>query len=156
MPGSAWLVPLCVYCGQWSSLFKSLFKKMGRVGSKILQPKKSVFLNFQYVLTHFCVGGSTHDHENSIKMIGRWFCIVWVMNLKKSWNRPKKSQSYHYQWSWKKFVKNDFFWSRWGRKFFFYFSFKAPTKVFKISHSKKTFLEKKFYLKIAVSALTIT
>ena len=40
-------------------------------------------------------------------------------------------------------------------KFFFYFSLKAPTKVFKISHSKKIFIEKKFYFKIAVSALPI-
>ena len=40
--------------------------------------------------------------------------------------------------------------------FFFYFSLKALTKVFKISHSKKFFLEKKFYLKIAVSGLVMT
>ena len=117
MPGSAWLVPLCVYCGQWSSLFKSLFKKLGRVGSKILQPKKSVFLNFQYVFTHFCVGGSTHDHENSIKMIGRWFCIVWVMNLK-NLEIGQKISKLPLSMKLKKISKKmTFFWSRWGRKF---------------------------------------
>ena len=53
-------------------------------------------LNFQEVFSCFCVGGSTHDHENGIKMISRWFCIVWAMNLKKCRIRPKKSQSYQY------------------------------------------------------------
>ena len=55
----------------------------------------------------------------------------------------------------KKSEKMTFFGQDGVENFFFYFSLKAPTKVFKISHSKKIFLEKKFYLKIAVSALDI-
>ena len=66
--------------------------------------KRTVFWGVQGVFSHFCVGGSTHDHENSIKMIGRGFCTVWIMNLKKSRKRPKKSQSYHWKMSggWKR------------------------------------------------------
>ena len=55
----------------------------------------------------------------------------------------------------KKFGKMTFFGQDGVEKFFFYFSLKALTKVFKISHSKKNFIEKKFYLKIAVSALVM-
>ena len=57
--------------------------------------KRTVFWGVQGVFSHFCVGGSTHDHENRIKMIGRWFCIVWAMKLKKCWNRPKSLKLHH-------------------------------------------------------------
>ena len=39
--------------------------------------------------------------------------------------------------------------------FFSYFSLNVSSEIFKISHSKKISLEKNFYLKIAVSALSI-